>query len=102
MSHNHSAEASSSNQASNFQVIFNDALKEYERRTKKELLAHPLAAQLQNCESPTSILLVLQQQAQELNRSHDRLTKWLDPTVNVLCTFSATVGEGVGLVRLRP
>ncbi|KAF8492083.1 hypothetical protein F5888DRAFT_1860114 [Russula emetica] len=101
MSHTHAAAASSSNQASNFQVIFNNALKAYERRTKKDLLAHPLAAQLQNCDSPSSILLVLQQQVQELNRSqssHDRLTKWLDPTVNVLCTFSETVGEGVGLV----
>jgi hypothetical protein len=105
MSHTHAVAASSSNQASKFQLIFHNALKAYEKRTKKDLLAHPLAAQLQNCDSPSSILLVLQQQVQELNRSqrnHDRLTKWLDPTVNVLCTFSATVGEGVSLVRLRP
>ena len=80
-------------------------MKAYERCTKRDLVTHPLAAQLQNCDSPSSILLVLQQQVQELNRSqssHDRLTKWLDSTVNVLYTFSATVGEGVGLVRLRP
>ena len=104
-SHTHAVAASSSNQASNFQLIFHNALKAYEKRTKKDLLAHPLAAQLQNCDSPSSILLVLQQQVQKLNRSqrnHDRLIKWLDPTVNVLCTFSATVGEGVSLVRLRP
>ena len=85
----------------NFQLVFNNALKTYEKQTKRDLLAHPLAAQLQACQSPSSIRVVLQQQIQELNQSRtrdDRLTKWLDPTVNVLYAFSATLGEGVGLV----
>ena len=30
----------------------------------------------------------------------DKLTKWVDPTVNVLYAFSATVGQGVGVVRI--
>jgi hypothetical protein len=88
--------------SSNFQLIFNNALKAYERRTKKDLLAHPLAAQLQACDTPSSILVVLRQQIPDLDRSQstsaDRLTKWLDPTVNVLYALSATLGEGVGLV----
>ncbi|KAI0000832.1 NACHT domain-containing protein [Russula compacta] len=87
--------------SSNFQFIFNNALKEYERKTKKDLLAHPLAAQLQACSSPTAILAVLQQQVQQLDQSQttdDRLTRWLDPTINVLYAFSGTLGEGVGLV----
>jgi fungal STAND N-terminal Goodbye domain len=90
-----------STSSSNFQVIFNNALKAYERRTKKDLLAHPLAAKLQSCNSPSSILTVLQQQVQELNQSQssdERLTKWLDPTVKVLYTLSETLGEGVSLV----
>jgi len=38
----------------------------------------------------------------EQSRSIDqRLTKWLDPTVNVLYAFSATLGEGVGLAHLN-
>jgi hypothetical protein len=85
----------------NFQAIFNNALKAYERRTKKDLLAHPLAARLQPCDSPSSILVVLQQQVQELNQaqtSNGRLTKWLDPTVNVLYALSETLGNGVSLV----
>ena len=97
MSHTHPTSTSSSN----FQLIFNNALKAYERRTKKDLLAHPLASQLQSCHSHSSILIVLQQQVQELNRSQntdERLTKWLDPTVKVLCTLSETLGEGVSLV----
>jgi hypothetical protein len=100
MSHTRPTASSSST----FQPIFNNALKAYERRTKKDLLKHPLATQLQACDSPSSILLLLQQQVQDLNRSqssNDRLTKWLDPTVNVLYTLSETLGEGVGLVCSR-
>ena len=90
-----------STSSSNFQLIFNNALKAYERRTKKDLLAHPLATQLQSCHSHSSILILLQQQVQELNQSQssdERLTKWLDPTVKVLYTFLETLGEGVSLV----
>ena len=99
MSHTHPTSASSSN----FQLIFDDALKAYEKRTKKDLLTHPLAAQLQRCNSPRSILDILQQQAQELNQSqrrNERWTRWLDPTVNVLHAFSEILGEGVTLVCL--
>ncbi len=89
---------------SNFQLIFNTALKAYERRTKTDLLAHPLAPQLQACNSPGSILAVLQDQVDDLaqvRRSDERLTKWLNPTINVLLAFSAIIGEGVSLVRLK-
>ena len=89
--------------SSNFQLIFNNALKAYEKHTNKDLLAHPLTVELQSCSSPTAILAVLQQQVQELNRSrssNEGLTKWLDPTVHVLHAFSETLGEGVSLVCL--
>ena len=78
---------SSSSSSSNFQLIFNNALKVYEKRTKMDLLAHPLAAQLQACQSPSTILVILQQQIQDLDQSRNadnRWKKWLDPTVNVL------------------
>src|SRR6266567_8682894 len=97
MSHTHTTSASSSN----FQLCFGDALKAYEKRTKKDLLTHPLAPQLQRCNSPSSILDVLQQQVQELNQSqrrNERWTRWLDPTVKVLHAFSEILGEGVTLV----
>ena len=86
-----------SSSSPNFQLIFNNALRAYEKNTKSDLLAHPLAAQLQACDSPSAILLVLQEQARELNES-EKLTKWLDPTVNVLYALSGALGEGVGLV----
>ena len=99
MSQTHLAGPSSSN----FQPIFNNAVKAYEKQTKIDLLAHPLAAQLHAYQSSDSILAVLQQQVQELDQSRtsdERLTTWLEPTVNVLYAFSETIGEGVSLVCL--
>ncbi|KAH9046656.1 hypothetical protein EDB84DRAFT_1674038 [Lactarius hengduanensis] len=87
--------------SSHFQLIFNAALKSYQKQTKNDLIAHPLASQLQSCDSTSAILAVLQEQVQEFDQARsgdDRLTKWLIPTVNVLYAFSAAVSEGVGLV----
>jgi hypothetical protein len=82
----------------NIKLIFDNALKAYKKRTKNDLLTHPLADRLKDCDSASSILTVLQEQVQELNESQRSNTKWLDPTVNVLLAFSETLGEGVGSV----
>ncbi|KAI9447142.1 hypothetical protein BJY52DRAFT_1228448 [Lactarius psammicola] len=84
-----------------FQAIFNAALKSYQKQTKNDLIVHPLASQLQSCNSTSAILVVLQDQVRQFDRARsgdERLSKWLNPTVNVLYAFSATLGEGVGLV----
>ena len=82
----------------NFQLIFNNALEVYQKRTKNDLLAHPLVVQLQTCTSSDAVLALIHQQVQGLERDDNRLTKWLDPTVRVLHVFSETLGEGVSLV----
>ena len=90
--------------SSNFQLVINNALDKYKKRTKNDLLAHPLAAQIQTCNSPGEILAVLQQQinGQDQSRSSDeRWSRWLDPTVRVLYALSSTIAAGVGLVCLR-
>ena len=100
MSHSHPTDTTATS-SSNLQLIFNTALRAYEKRTKKDLLAHPLATELQKCNSPSAILAVLHQQVQGLDRSrssNDPWTKWLDPTVNVLHMLSETLEEGVSLV----
>ena len=93
--------ASSSDSELRFQTIFQAALKSYRKQTKSDLLAHPLASQLQSCDSTAAVLAILQDQVREFDKSHsgdDRLTKWLGPTVNVLWTFSGAIAGGVGLV----
>ena len=64
---------------------------------------HPLATQLQACKYPNDILAVLQDKVNEFGesrRADERLFRWLSPTINVLCAFSATLGQGVGIVGL--
>ena len=99
-----SSSSSSSSSSSNFQQIIDNALDTYKKRTRKDLRAHPLAVQLQTCDSPGAILSVLQQQIQGLDQSRstdERWTKWLDPTVNIMYAFSDILGAGVSLVCLR-
>ena len=100
MSHAHPTTSSSPN----FQLIFNNALEAYRRRTKKDPLLHPLFAQLQNCNSPSDVLALINQQIQGLHQSQrddERLTRWVDPTVRVVYTFSETLGAGVSLVCIE-
>ena len=97
-------QVAASSSSPNFQLIFSAALKAYEKQTKRDLLAHPLASQLQTCDSIGSILAVLKGQVDDLDharKSDERLTKWLNPTVNVLLAFSATLGEGISLVSAQ-
>jgi hypothetical protein len=57
--------------SSNFQLILDNALKAYshKKRTKKDILKHPLTDRLQACDSASSILTVLQKQVQVFNDS---------------------------------
>ena len=91
---------------SNYQVIFDSALDAYKKKTKKDLRSHPLLPKLQTCNSPNAVLAVLREQIPVLDQSHgasntsDRLTKWLNPTVNVLYAFSEAIGAGIGQVSI--
>ena len=96
--------ASSSSSSSNFQSIFNASLQAYEDKTKNKLVDHPLAAQLQSCDSPNAVLAVLQGLTQQFDQSHTsdgRLKNWLEPTVNVLSTFSGTLSGVVSPVSFN-
>jgi len=90
---------------SNYQVIFDNALKAYKKKTKKDIRSHPLLPKLQTCNSPDAVLAVLHEQIPVFDQSHsstsDKLTKWLNPTVNVLYAFSEAIGAGIGLVSIR-
>ena len=101
------APSTSTPSQSNFVPIFNAALESYKRKTKKDLASHPLLPNLQSCESPAAVLAVLRDQVPgAFNQTRDGegddgLTKWVTPAVNVLYSFSGTIGQGVGLVNIK-
>jgi len=85
---------------SNFAAIFEAASNEYKTLTGKDFQSHPFAAALEITNSPGSILVVFQERAQAVDRfrkRHDKLMKSLTPIVHIISTFSATLGEGIGL-----
>jgi hypothetical protein len=89
---------------SNFTAIFDAASQEYKTLTEQDLGTHPFAAALDSCDSPDAIVAVFRKQAQTFDRfrkGDDKLMAWLTPIVNILFTFSATLGEGIGLVSLH-
>jgi hypothetical protein len=93
--------AGPSTSTDNFTTIFNAASIEYQTVTGKRLDTHPFAAQLDTCDSPKATSDLLRAQAQafsKFRKSDEKLMAWLDPTVHILFTFSATLGEGIGLV----
>jgi hypothetical protein len=90
--------------SSNFRTPFNAALKAYQAKTKIDLLAHPLTGQLRSCDSPITILAVLQDLAQKFDQRRkriERLTQSLKTIVNVLYALCPSLGAGDNLVNLQ-
>lgn len=79
---------------SNYQTIFDNALETYKKKTGKDPTSDPLLCELEACDSPDAILTMLRAQIFEPGQSQssgNKLTKWMDPTVNVLNALSQTV-----------
>ena len=91
--------SSPSTSRSNLDSIFNAAFKTYKKKTGKDIISHPLAIELQSCDSPDAILAVLRNQIPTPDQRRDEtFANCLIPTVNILYDLSDTLGEGVGLV----
>src|SRR6266702_1568511 len=78
--------------SSNFRTIFVAALKAYEKRTKTDLLTHPLATQLQSCNSSSDVLAVLHDKVNEFDQSisyNVRLPRWMNTPITVTSLFRA-------------
>src|SRR5260221_10360283 len=91
----------SSSQRSNFQSILEFAAKDYYKLTGQDLASHPLASRIQNCDSPDSVLAILQEQVrgvEEYENVYPKLGSLLQSVVNGLHAIS-TVG-GVSSVSV--
>jgi hypothetical protein len=91
---------------SNYQHIFSAALESYKKRTGKDLTASPLLPTLETCNSPDAVIALLREQIPGFDQSRgdndsERLSNWLNPTVNVIVAFSGTIGDSVGQVGFK-
>ncbi|KAH9965156.1 hypothetical protein BJV74DRAFT_799613 [Russula compacta] len=89
-------------ESSFFESLFQLALDEYENQTGINLLQHPLAIQLDRCNSVESITELFQQQAEafrEFREGNHKILTLLKRAVQVLykLSASATLAEHIGL-----
>jgi hypothetical protein len=89
-----------------FQALFDAALQDYKDKTGNTLTDHPIAKQLETCESVNSITAILQEQARsirEFRENDGKLVKALNSSVDVLCapSISSALNEAIGLVVRR-
>jgi hypothetical protein len=110
--HSHSSGSMSSSSSNSnvsfspFQDLFDTALREYNRKTGKDIATDPLTTRLLRCDSSDAVLGVLQEQAHTFNQFRNgdwkvQLVRRLKPTVDILLGLSTSgaFGEGIGLVR---
>ncbi len=78
------------NQDTRFQALFESALQAYEQQTSITLAEHPLALQLQSCDSVESIIALLLDQTRSFSnfRESDRIIKSIKATVSILNPLS--------------
>ncbi|KAF8463552.1 hypothetical protein DFH94DRAFT_857982 [Russula ochroleuca] len=84
--------------SSDYDIIFDNALKVYRKKTGNDLVSDPLFHRLEICNSPDSVLALLKDRIHGFDQSEgrdERLTKWVNPVVNVLYNFAATIGGAV-------
>src|SRR5579863_1063627 len=92
--------------SSTFQSLFDVALQDYEKQTGTKLADHPLAKQLEVCDSLDSVTSFLQERTRAFHEFRGEGGKFitsLNRVVHVLYTLStnAAVGETIGLVVRR-
>ena len=100
---------SDQSELSPFHSLFESSLHDYENQTgiplALALANHPLAEQLQKCQSLESVTTLLQEQARAFSefRESDKIMKSLTSLVSALSRVSATatLGHDIGMVCSR-
>ena len=98
------SDTSSSSPSLQLPLLFDAALQSYERQTGMKLIDHPLARQLENCNSVDSIMDILQHQIHTLTEfrgGNGKVMNSLKRAVHILHALSTntTLSEGISLVN---
>jgi hypothetical protein len=88
-----------------FQPLFQSALEDYGKNTGVRLAQHPLAVDIQSCQSVDDITTLLQRRAQAFNdfQERDRMMRAIKVIVSILTPLSdvASLADAVGVVRQK-
>jgi hypothetical protein len=85
---------------SNLQSIF-DAADKYAQQTGINLNDNPFAHKVKDCDSPSAVLLLLQENLKAFKDYRNKNRKFIEcvsPVVEFVHAFSGTLGEAAGLV----
>lgn len=85
---------------SNFQSIL-DAVNKYTEQTGINLKEDPFADKIKGCDSPSAVLLLLQENLKAFKDYRENNRKFIDcisPVVQFVHAFSGVLGEAAGLV----
>ena len=85
-----------------FHALFESALQDYERQTGIPLANHPLAEQLQDCQTVESVTALLREQVRASSEFRGRIMKSLEGVVFALSNVSATAALAIGMVCSGP
>ena len=88
----------SSSSASRFQFILDNALQDYTKQTGVVLTEYDFANQLELCDSPDEVLMLIRDKAKMLKEYRDgnrRLITWITPVVQFVYVF---LGEVISVV----
>jgi hypothetical protein len=90
--------------ASNLCSILDGASAQYKELTGRDLATDPLAANFDNWDSVDAVLELFQDQARKFNevrRGNEKLMEWLRPTVQVMVSVSASLGNALSTVSFK-
>ena len=85
---------------SNLQLIL-DAADKYAQQTGVNLSQNPFADRVKGCDSPSAVLLLLQENLKAFKDYRDNNRKFIEcisPVVQVVHAFSGILGQAAGLV----
>ena len=85
---------------SNLRLIL-DAADKYAQQTGIDLKDNPFTDKVKRCDSPSAVLLLLQENLKAFKDYRDKDRKFIEcvsPVVQVVHAFSGILGEAVGLV----
>ena len=88
---------------SNLQSIL-DAADKYAEQTGINLKDNPFADKVKSCDSPSAVLLLLQENLKAFKNYRDENRKFIEcvsPVVQFVHTFSGVLGEAAGLVSRK-